>query len=166
MQTGTQGSFVYVVRDGNPPPELEQAHAATRAGGGKGRGNAPASGGAPHYVVVQPIRVDLTEGTQTVVAEGLKPGDQVVIDGTEKLRNGSRVLPRVVQNVNTGANPIATGNPPPASGPASNTHQPRKHTHASESPLDEPSRHPRRPDAPTDPSSPGTGTHTGQGTQP
>ena len=96
VQTGTQGNYVYVVRDGNPPAALEQQHAASRAAGkGHSATGANAGGGSPHYVVVQQIRIDLTEGTQTVVADGLKPGDQVVLDGTEKLRNGSRVLPHV-----------------------------------------------------------------------
>jgi multidrug efflux system membrane fusion protein len=104
VQTGSQGSFVYVLRDGDPPKELQDANAATR-NGGKGRKSAGAatapatSGGAqanrtsPHYVIMQPIKVDLTEGTQVILAEGLKAGDQIVIDGQERLKNGSRVVP-------------------------------------------------------------------------
>ena len=42
---------------------------------------------------MQPIKIDLTEGTQVILAEGLKAGDQIVIDGQERLKNGSRVLP-------------------------------------------------------------------------
>ncbi len=167
VQTGSLGSYVYVVRDGNPPAELTQAHAATRnanASAGQRAGAPETSGGAPHYVVVQPIRIDLTEGTQTVVAEGLKAGDQVVLDGTEKLRNGSRVLPRVVQNPNTGANPIATGNPPPTSGPMSNRSTPHNETRRREPGLDEPSRQPRRADAPTDSSSLGSKGSSASGT--
>ena len=161
VQTGSQGSYVYVVRDGNPPAELEQTHAASRAAGKRrAAGGAGANTGAPHYVVVQPIRIDLTEGTQTVVDEGLKASDLVVIDGTEKLRNGSRVLPRVVQNVNTGANPIATGNPPPANGSTSNRSDPKTRTHNREPNLDEPSRPPRRPAATTDSSSLGNNSAT------
>ena len=110
VQTGTQGSFVYVLRDGDPPKELEDANAATR-NGGKGRksgGKAGAKPGAtnggnsqqtqqqktpPHYVVMQPIKIDLTEGTQVILADGLKANDQIVVDGQEKLKNGSRVIP-------------------------------------------------------------------------
>ena len=36
VQTGAQGSFVYVLRDGDPPKELQDANNATR-NGGKGR---------------------------------------------------------------------------------------------------------------------------------
>ena len=103
VQTGTQGSFVYVLRDGDPPKELQDANAATR-NGGKGRkatgAAAPANAAGaqaqktpPHYVVMQPIKIDLTEGTQVILAEGLKNGDQIVIDGQERLKNGSRVVP-------------------------------------------------------------------------
>ena len=35
----------------------------------------------------------MTEGSQVVVSNGLAAGEQVVIDGMEKLRNGSRVVP-------------------------------------------------------------------------
>ena len=178
VQTGTQGSYVYVVRDGNPPAALEQQHAASRAAG-KGHAaagaNPNAGSGSPHYVVVQQIRIDLTEGTQTVVADGLKAGDQVVLDGTEKLRNGSRVLPHV-QALPPGANPIATGNPPPAPTTAHDAKGPKSHTHASEPGLDEPARHPRRATATTDSSSiggntgssstQGSGQGAGQGTRP
>ena len=104
VQTGAQGNFVYVLRDGDPPKELQDANDATR-NGGKGRkagskaGSRAATGSQqqpktpPHYVVMQPIKIDLTEGTQVILAEGLKAGDQIVIDGQEKLKNGSRVIP-------------------------------------------------------------------------
>ena len=45
VQTGNQGSFVYVLRDGDPPKELQDANAATRSGG-KGKGKAGAASGA------------------------------------------------------------------------------------------------------------------------
>ncbi len=101
VQTGNQGSFVYVLRDGDPPKELADANAATRsAGKGKNRGaaaSAPAGTSAPktppHYVLAQPIKIDLTEGTQVILADGLQAGDQIVVDGQERLKNGSRVIP-------------------------------------------------------------------------
>ncbi len=86
LQTGSQGSFVYLVKKGEPPSELRQ----------------PGPTGAPvtpqpatpsdFYVVTQPVKIDVTEGSQLIVAGGLKPGDQIVIDGQERLRNGSRVV--------------------------------------------------------------------------
>ena len=57
-------------------------------GGGRG-GN-----GKPFYVVTQPVKVDVTEGTQVILASGVNPGDQVVVDGQEKLLNLSKVTPR------------------------------------------------------------------------
>ncbi len=134
VQTGSQGSFVYVLRDGNPPKELEDANAATR-NGGKGRkkagtsaaggsgADAPGGGGAqaqktpPHYVVMQPIKIDLTEGTQVILADGLKAGDQVVIDGQERLKNGSRVVPHAAPQRTSPAAAASTGSD--AANPAS-----------------------------------------------
>jgi membrane fusion protein, multidrug efflux system len=36
----------------------------------------------------------LTEGAQVILYGGVKPGDQIVVDGQEKLKNGSKVFPR------------------------------------------------------------------------
>lgn len=113
IQTGSQGNFVFQVKPGNPP-----ADAAGGAGSGGGRrragggaAKAGAAGGAaagtdaggadaapapakPFYVVAQPVKVDLTEGTQVILSSGVSAGDQVVIDGQEKLKAYSRVTPR------------------------------------------------------------------------
>jgi multidrug efflux system membrane fusion protein len=42
-------------------------------------------------VEVRPIKVGATEGGQTVIEEGLQPGEQVVVDGQYKLQRGSKV---------------------------------------------------------------------------
>jgi multidrug efflux system membrane fusion protein len=42
-------------------------------------------------VTVRPIKVGPTDGQQTAVLAGLAPGDQVVIDGVDKLRDGAKV---------------------------------------------------------------------------
>ena len=105
LQTGSQGTFVYVVRQGNPPKQADGA-----GGGGKGRAGKPsepasgsgAAAGAgpqqpqapPAYVVVQPVAVDLTEGSQVILSGGVQPGDEIVIDGQEKLKPFARVVPR------------------------------------------------------------------------
>jgi multidrug efflux system membrane fusion protein len=47
-----------------------------------------------YYVEAQPVTVALTEGTQVILNGGVKPGDQIVVDGQEKLKNGSKVFPR------------------------------------------------------------------------
>ncbi len=86
LQTGSQGSFVYLVKKGEPPPELRQP---TPTGAPPSAQPATASG---FYVVTQPVKIDVTEGSQLIVASGLHPGDQIVVDGQERLRNGSRVV--------------------------------------------------------------------------
>jgi multidrug efflux system membrane fusion protein len=109
LQSGTQGNFVYVVKPGMPPANLR---AANSGGGGKGRkaggsGAAAGTGAAtgtstepsaskqpPFYVESQAVTVNVTEGAQVILTDGVNPGDQVVVDGQERLKNGSRVSPR------------------------------------------------------------------------
>ena len=118
IQTGSQGSFVYEVKQGTAPAGKPGANPGGRRGGGAGAapggsgqatGPAPAASGATagggagagrrgagangpsYYVVAQPVKVDLTEGTEVILASGVNPGDQVVIDGQEKLLDGSKV---------------------------------------------------------------------------
>lgn len=42
-------------------------------------------------VHVTPIKTGIVEGENTVIASGLKPGDKVVVEGTDKLVNGAKV---------------------------------------------------------------------------
>jgi membrane fusion protein, multidrug efflux system len=46
---------------------------------------------ADSTVSVQPIKVGPTDGPMTAVNSGLVPGERVVIDGTDRLRDGARV---------------------------------------------------------------------------
>jgi membrane fusion protein, multidrug efflux system len=46
---------------------------------------------ADQTVAVRPVRPGPTEGDETAIDEGLQPGDQVVVEGTERLREGSKV---------------------------------------------------------------------------
>jgi multidrug efflux system membrane fusion protein len=118
IQSGSQGTFVFQVKPGQPPADASSTGGSGGAGAGSGGGrrrsgaggaaSGAAAGGAagtdagaadaaparPFYVVAQPVKVDLTEGTQVILASGLAAGDQVVIDGQEKLKNYSRVTPR------------------------------------------------------------------------
>jgi membrane fusion protein, multidrug efflux system len=116
VQTGSQGPFVYVVKPGDPPADLagdNEPHGVAGGGrvhqGGSRGANAPAGpGGAmqnqPHFhVIAQPVKVDLTEGQLVILAGGVNPGDKVVIDGQERLKNGSRVII---------AHPAGSGNGP------------------------------------------------------
>ena len=113
LLSGSEGNFVYVVRAGDPPADLQGANRPAGAqGGGAGKsgrkaGATPGAGtGAdaqnqPHfYVEARTVKVDLTEGSQIILTEGVTPGEPVVVDGQEKLRNGSRVIPRPATNPN------------------------------------------------------------------
>jgi multidrug efflux system membrane fusion protein len=100
-QTGTQGSYVFVVKQGEPPADQTGGGKAPAAGRPKAAarpgpdgGGADGQGKANYYVETRTVKVDLTEGAQVILGGGLSPGEQVVVDGQEKLRNGSKVIPR------------------------------------------------------------------------
>ena len=42
-------------------------------------------------VSVKPVKIGITEGNDVAIAEGLNAGDQVVVDGAEKLTEGMQV---------------------------------------------------------------------------
>jgi multidrug efflux system membrane fusion protein len=109
LQTGSQGTFVYVVKPGQPPvdpnatgdaPSGSGPRKAKAAGAGSSGPGSPDAGGAsgpppaPYYVESRPVKVDLTEGTQVILLSGLSKGEQIVIDGQEKLKPNARVIPR------------------------------------------------------------------------
>jgi membrane fusion protein, multidrug efflux system len=108
VQIGSRGNFVFVVEQGDPhrsngpgakpgssKPSSQHKHAekAVPAGVDSGVGDTPIEEGK-YYVEVRPIVIDVTEGSQVIVSSGLAAGEQVVIDGMEKLKNGSQVSPR------------------------------------------------------------------------
>src|SRR5205823_3542406 len=104
IQTGTQGSFVFVVHPGPTPPNKRPAGSngggagggqhnggGKPAGSGAPGGDAPAAGsGAPggpggganapkFHVDTVPVHVDFAQGSNSVLADGaLHNGDQVV----------------------------------------------------------------------------------------
>lgn len=140
LQSGTQGNFVYVVHPGDPPANLQDNGSDSAAQGGRrgrraagaanpGAANSTAAGAGagngggakqhqPFWAEARPVTVDVTEGTQVILKDGVAPGDSIVVDGQEKLRNGSRVIPTQATRVfaadsigaQTGA-PTANGNP-------------------------------------------------------
>ena len=57
---------------------------------------------------VRPVQVDFSEGNLSVIREGLSAGEQVVVDGQDKLQQGSRVAPHG-SNLNVNPNPGSTG---------------------------------------------------------
>jgi multidrug efflux system membrane fusion protein len=110
LQTGSQGDFVFVVKQGQPPASLTDDNAPVAAPS-NGSTSASGSGGAGHakssnYVVAQPVKVDLTEGSQVILSSGVTAGEQVVVDGQEKLKDGSKVIPKQApKNTSHAGNP-------------------------------------------------------------
>jgi membrane fusion protein, multidrug efflux system len=124
IQTGSQGTFVFLLKQGTPPggrgggggrragaaggsgsgglatdtaaatPAPAAGAPAAAGGSGAGGGGGRRGGGqaANGYVVQQPVKIDVTEGTQVIIASGVNPGDKVVVDGQEKLLPNSRVI--------------------------------------------------------------------------
>src|SRR5467141_2524486 len=50
--------------------------------------------GSDHKVSMRAVKPGETVGTMWVIDEGLKPGDQVVVEGSQKLREGTLVTPK------------------------------------------------------------------------
>jgi multidrug efflux system membrane fusion protein len=96
LQTGSQGNFVYLLKEGQPPANLVEKKKDT---------DKPlpelAENQTNYYVEAQTVNVALTEGAQVILNGGVKPGDQIVVDGQEKLKSGSKVFPRTA--------PVKTG---------------------------------------------------------
>jgi multidrug efflux system membrane fusion protein len=150
IESGNQGDYVFVVNPGPTPPDKlknlpgqTSANATTSSGGKSGQSAAPAGnqqtdeeeqGGGnakgrngqprqPFHADVVPVHVDFTIGTSSVLSNtSLKPGQQVVVDGQEKLVDGAPVTPaqaRTIPAPNNGgtvgaSNPNAATAPPAA----------------------------------------------------
>ena len=130
LQTAANGNFLYVVKPGNPPEGLDTTVAGAAppkgARSGKGSGKGAKSGGDPNttageangsqsrpsfYVEAVPVKVDLTQGSNVILASGgVNPGDQIVIDGQEKLKNGGRVIPHQSDPAVAAASATRAGN--------------------------------------------------------
>jgi len=61
-------------------------------------------------VEIRVVELGATDGEKVQVVKGLQPGDQVVIDGTDRLRDGAKIR-------RPGANPRVTSGPPVAAAP-------------------------------------------------
>jgi membrane fusion protein (multidrug efflux system) len=53
--------------------------------------------GGDHKVSMRAVRPSETVGTMWVIDSGLKPGEQVVVEGLQKLKEGILVIPKPVQ---------------------------------------------------------------------
>jgi multidrug efflux system membrane fusion protein len=50
--------------------------------------------GEDHTASLRPVRVASTEGNLTLISDGLKEGEQVVLDGQSQLHPGAKVQPQ------------------------------------------------------------------------
>jgi len=71
---------------------------------------------ADNSVTVKPVTLGPTSGDRVAVQSGLSPGDKVVIDGADKLRNGAMVTLRPASN----GNPAAVITPSPGAASSAN----------------------------------------------
>ena len=65
---------------------------------------------------MQPVKVDLTQGNIALIATGVSVGDQVVVDGQERLQSGT---PVEVHNASPGGPASGSGGSAPAPGKGS-----------------------------------------------
>jgi membrane fusion protein, multidrug efflux system len=66
-------------------------------------------------VTVKPVKLGPANGDRVAIQDGLSPGDRVVIDGADKLRNGAKVVPRNADGAPNSNAPSAGA--PAAAGP-------------------------------------------------
>ena len=73
---------------------------------------------AENTVTVRPVTLGPASGGRVVVMSGLSVGDRVVIDGADKLRNGSKVALRAPANEAPSKTPVPASAEPEWHGPA------------------------------------------------
>ena len=116
LQSGTNGTFVYLVRPcpaaGCPKATDDQGDAEANSAAANAAHDPdaePVQKGPQYYVDVRNVTVDLTEGSTVILKSGLQGGDQIVVDGQEKLKKLSRVQPRKSPTAPAaGAAPVGT----------------------------------------------------------
>ena len=75
--------------------------------------------GADNKVDIRPVKTAERIGTLWVIDEGLKPGERVIAEGIQKVRQGTLVTPKPFAPM-TGSAPAAPSSPPLAAGNAKN----------------------------------------------
>jgi len=72
-------------------------------------GSAKAAKAAAAVIAIRPVTLGTTEGGQVEITEGIKPGDVVVLEGIDRLEDGTAVAV-TVKGPAAGANPGAGAN--------------------------------------------------------
>jgi membrane fusion protein, multidrug efflux system len=65
--------------------------------------------GSDSTVSVRPVVIETTQGDQTLLTSGIKPGEQVVVDGQNQIRPGSKVSVRPAEQSGAPASPTGLG---------------------------------------------------------
>ena len=78
-------------------------------------------------VRVQVVTTGPTDGVNTVITKGLKPGDEVVVDGVDRLTDGSKISVAGIETVTTNGTaetvaPVTGANPAGAAGKGKKKH--------------------------------------------
>jgi multidrug efflux system membrane fusion protein len=71
---------------------------------------------ADNTVSVRPVKLGVTEGERVEVLSGLVPGDRIVIDGADKLRDGAKINVRTEADPANSAAPAKSANPDKSGG--------------------------------------------------
>jgi membrane fusion protein, multidrug efflux system len=88
IQHGTENDYVWLVKPDTDPAPAEKPVAGRNSNGATaGSGEKPGSG----TVVMQPIVIDTAQGSMVVLKSGLEANQQVVVDGADKLQDGTKV---------------------------------------------------------------------------
>lgn len=135
IQRGPQGTFVYVVTDG-PAPTASNANpqSGTPAPSSpEPKGAASSTPATPGKIVkLRQVTVAITEGDQTGITSGLQPGETIVIDGMDKLQDGTKVDPHAPAQTPASSSSATSGNSPtpsqnpPADQPAAKSGKSKK----------------------------------------
>ena len=89
LQTGAPGSFVYLVQ----PPGTAGTAADDTKGGDTRAGEGGRHAGPPADTVsVRAVKLGVADSEKTQVVSGLSVGDTVVVDGSDRLRDGAKVV--------------------------------------------------------------------------
>jgi multidrug efflux system membrane fusion protein len=94
VQHSPDGDYVWLVKPESNPSAGEpagDANAKTANNGTAQSGTAQKVTLGSGTVVMQPIVIDTTQGSMVVLKSGLEGNQQVVVDGADKLQNGSKV---------------------------------------------------------------------------